>query len=297
MPSAKYAGYLGGAAVAAGVGVAIAVGGQATAHADAEDGKPAAESAGPQKPSPAAKFERTVSKVSAKVSDRVESVTTKTKFDPAGAAKDLEKKFTAKKAAQPREGAVLGSNTKNTKNTKNLEGITARVARSLNDAPVAKSDAGVQADSSGDAFFTNPFRADDPRPSQAEMFGPVTSVRDSVVSATPTELQPFVREGFEAGYRISQMVPWVNLPIPLLQIAQGVPGDHQNTQVAINQLLLTLPPVGIAYYGYDQVADLLNVEDGAAELKQDFYRTVWGIDFLGLLHNPGDSGLPPTTRE
>ena len=51
-------------------------------------------------------------------------------------------------------------------------------------------------------------------------------------------------------------------------------------------------PVSLLYYGYDELADLANVEDTASALKQQFYSTVWDtVDPLGLLHVEGESGI------
>jgi len=60
----------------------------------------------------------------------------------------------------------------------------------------------------------------------------------------------------------------------------------------VNQLLLTTPPVSFLYYGYDEVADLLNVEEQAQDQKELLYATVWDtLDPLFLLHNEGNPGI------
>lgn len=303
MTSAKCMGYLGGAAVAAGVGVAIAVGGQGTAHAETEatttetrasSSETRASSSEVKSPAErrlAATEKRVEARVAkfterrAAVEKRLADVEKKRpKFDPAEAVENLTKQFAATKAPKL---TVLKPDSE-------LAEKSAATARALAATPTADASVDATADASTDALFTNPFRADDPDPTPAGMYRPVLGARDVILSVTPEFLQPLVREGFEAAYRVSQMIPWVNLPVPLLQIADGaIAGDQQITQVAINQLLLTLPPIGILYYGYDLIADLLNVEVAAAQLKDDFYRTAWDtIDFLGILHTKGQSGLP-----
>ncbi|WP_157521435.1 hypothetical protein [Mycobacterium sp. ACS4331] len=311
MASAKCVGYLGGAAVAAGVGVAMAVGGQATAHAETDTGADTptrtAKVEKLQRVSPTANIESRLDRRRADIESRRVDVEKRVadvqkkfaeaklpkvdrelpKFDPADAVENLKKQFST--ATAPKLPATASDSV--------LADKAARAAKAL--APLsavqttaAASDTAAAPDT--DAPFTNPFRADDPDPTPAGMFGPALSVRNVVLGVSPDVFDPFVREGFEAGYRVSQMIPWVNLPVPLLQIAGGtIGGDQRATQVAINQLLLTLPPIGILYYGYDQIADLLNVEMGAARFKENFYTTAWDtIDFLNLLHNKGESGLP-----
>ncbi|BBZ01168.1 hypothetical protein MCHIJ_06050 [Mycolicibacterium chitae] len=308
MTAPKYVGYLGGAAVAAGVGMAIAVGGVATAHAEGTDTKSdsksestSAESNGPKKErstglgKAAAKLEKRAAKVARDAREareaRLERVA---KFDPAEAVKDLQKRFD--KAAKPADEPEVTDAEAKPKRL-DLAARAAAAAQALapaKEAPEAAVVPDVETRSGTDDLFSNPFRPDDPEPTPAGMFGPFLDIREAVLDVSPDAIDPFVREGFEAGYRVSQMVPWVNLPIPLLQIAAASADPEQSVpQAAINQLLLTLPPVGIAYYGYDQVADLLNVEDAAAALKEDFYRTVWDtLDPLEILHERGESGLP-----
>lgn len=312
MTSPKYIGYLGGAAVAAGVGAAIAVGGAAAAYADTADTKSdsksdatSTEAKGPKK-EPSTRLGKTASKLEQRVTTvareardareaRIERVS---KFDPADAVKDLQKRFTkAAKAADKADTDVAEDETQQPTRL-NLAARAAETARALKPAPAplaaAAQSEDVTAAASTDDLFSNPFRADDPAPKPAGMFGPFLDIRTAVLDASPDALEPFVREGYEAGYRVSQMVPWVNLPIPLLHIAAAAADpDQRIAQVGINQLLLTLPPVGIAYYGYDQAADLINMEVAAAALKEDFYRTVWDtLDPLELLHDRGNAGLP-----
>lgn len=142
--------------------------------------------------------------------------------------------------------------------------------------------------------LSNPFRPDDPDPKGVP--ATVLRLRDAILAPLPEELQPYVREVLELAYRSSQIVPWVNTVVPITEILPAlvlaVRGDKDAAQIAVNQLLLTTGPVSTIYYGYDEVADLLNVEDGAWALKEQFYATVWdAVDFAFLLHNPGESGL------
>ncbi|MCV7194872.1 hypothetical protein [Mycolicibacterium brumae] len=312
MSSTKYAGYLGGAAVAAGIGAAMAVGGAATAHAETDPGADAkpASSASESTAKPGDKVTAAVKKVASRVQESaatvesgVRKVSSASKsFDPAETVRDLKRGFDRAEAKLERRVAqakstlagddlLAGGSELLSKATKTARSLKPTVEPA---APAAKANAEANRDSGGgDAFLTNPFRSDDPDPDPAGMYGPLLEVRNAVRDANPIpQLDPVVREGFEAGYRVSQMIPWVNLPIPLLQLATGTHEEQKIAQATVNQLLLTLPPVGIVYYGYDQAADLLNVEEGAAELKEKFFATIWGIDFVNLLHNGGQSGLP-----
>lgn len=141
---------------------------------------------------------------------------------------------------------------------------------------------------------SNPFRLDDPDPSG--MPDALIQARNLVMFALPDELDPIFREAFEFVYRASQMVPFVNTVVPITQvlpaIIQAIGGDRAGAQIAVNQLLLTTGPLSLLFYGYDQIADLLNVEEAAFTAKEQLYIGLWdGLDPTGLLHNVGDSGL------
>jgi hypothetical protein len=143
----------------------------------------------------------------------------------------------------------------------------------------------------------NPFRADDPWPTT--MPTAVLAAEQAILAAWPAPLDPLAplfREVYEAVYRGSQIVPWVNVVVPLSKILPGLvqaaQGDKNGAQVTINQLLLTTGPVSLLYYGYDEIVDLLNMEDTGYELKQDFYAAAWDfLDPVGLLHEPGKPGI------
>jgi len=109
-------------------------------------------------------------------------------------------------------------------------------------------------------------------------------------------LAPLFREAYEAVYRASQIVPWLNVIVPVTNIAralvQAFQGDRAGAQVAINQLLLTTGPVALLYWGFDELADLLNIEDTAPATRQNLAATLWDSpDWPGLLHVPGQSGI------
>jgi hypothetical protein len=143
----------------------------------------------------------------------------------------------------------------------------------------------------------NPFRAEDPDPT--DMPPTVLDAEHALLAWTPEVVRPYVREGYEASYRFSQMVPYANAPIPISRIIWVLPGLLQggtdakdSAQLIVNQLLLTTPPVSILYYGYDEVADLLNIEEQAQADKERFYATAWDtLDPLFLLHNQGNPGI------
>jgi hypothetical protein len=141
---------------------------------------------------------------------------------------------------------------------------------------------------------SNPFRADDPDPTG--MPAPLIQARNLIMFALPDALDPIFREAFEFVYRGSQMVPFVNTVLPIMEILpaviQALGGDKAGAQTTINQLLLTTGPLSVLYYGYDQIADLLNVEEAAFAAKEQLYIGLWdALDPTGLLHNTGDSGL------
>lgn len=319
MASTKYIGYVGGVAVAMGVGAAIAAAGQGTANADATDGGPAAKDAGtstsvnagpkrtPTGPAKAlSKVNDNVAKVNAQVTKTAHSVSasisdsvakpaakpvTKVGSKPTLGVADFEaqqvdrlkKMFEPKQAAAPQQPAAPQSDS------------------SVN-TPVSR--AAVQADTpsptAAPAWSPNPFRADDPTPTNEPDL--VQQLSSSLIGITPEALQPFTREGVEAGYRGSQMVPWLNVVVPATKIIPNLSPALQNDaaglqarQVIVNQLLITTQPGSLAFYGYDEAADLLNVEYPADELKQQFFVTAWNIlDPFRLAHVEGDSGIDRT---
>lgn len=150
---------------------------------------------------------------------------------------------------------------------------------------------------STDEPLSNPFRPVDPDP--LGMPEALLQARNLGLAVLPDELDPIFREAFEAVYRGSQMVPYVNAVIPITEIlpalVQAINGDKAGAQIAINQLLITTGPVSVLYYGYDQIADLLNIEDAAATAKEQLYVGLWDtLDSTEILHQKGESGLPKT---
>jgi hypothetical protein len=317
MASTKYIGYVGGVAVAVGVGAAIAAAGQGTANADATDGGSAAKdagtstsvNAGPKRsaPGPAkalSKINDNVAKVSAQVTKTAHSVSasisdslakpaakpvTKVGSKPTPSPADFEAKQVdrLKKMFEPRQAAAQH---------------TAPKPDSSVDAPVSR--AAVQADTpaptAAPAWSPNPFRTDDPTPTNEPEL--VQQLSSTLIGITPEALQPFTREGVEAGYRVSQMVPWLNIVVPATKIIPNLSPALQSgddgaraRQVIVNQLLITTQPGSIAFYGYDEVADLLNVEHPADDLKQQAFVTAWNIlDPFHLAHVPDESGIDRT---
>jgi len=149
----------------------------------------------------------------------------------------------------------------------------------------------------------NPFRPMPPEPAPNDMPGLVWNVEKAIIAAFDPApfLQPFVREGFEAGFRVSQMIPFVNAVIPIVNIVDQLPNlasanpviVRDAAQSIINNLIVTLHPVSVLFYAYDEVADLINLEYQAQVLKEWFYTTAWDVlDPFALLHNRGVSGLP-----
>lgn len=302
MSSKKYFGYVGGAAVAAGVGAAIAVAGQGTAHADTDGAKPAssneakapAAAKAPKKDTPKAGPKRAV---------------TTPKFDAGAAVTDLKKQFAGAKPKAADAKPVVTPST-------DLAEKASEAAAVLVKPHVASAATGKAAAAPVTPAWAlpndvpapwnwSPFRYSDPIP--GEMPTPVWQLEQAAVNAfsgVPI-LQPLVREGFESGYRLTQVIPWVNVVIPLSNVVAQFPnlssGDavliKTATQSIINNLLVTTQPVSIAFYGYDAITDLLNVEYQGQQLKSWFYSTAWDvIDLFDLLHNRGQSGLPLGTN-
>ena len=326
MPSAKYIGYLGGAAVAAGVGAALAVAGQGTAYAEA-DGASSAESSSTRSESTSkterTKPERTESKAADTESKTPEkdnapdatdtdagpkkraAADDRAKFDPANAVKELTRQFGVKKPAEDEaEGTDETEATDETEPAASPAVFQPSGDLATKAAETAAALADPQDAAAGPVPWSpNPFRPMPPEPAPNDMPGLIWNVEQAVVNAfEPVPfLKPFVREGYEAGFRVSQMIPFVNAVIPIVNIADQLPnlatGDpvefRAATQRIINNLIVTLHPVSVLYYAYDEAADLINLEYEAQQLKEVFYATTWNIlDPFALLHNRGESGLP-----
>lgn len=349
MASNKYIGYVGGAAIAAGVGAAIAVAGQGTAHADADGTKSASSESKTSSAAKDAKSEKTHSattglkRVSVKPAADATDSLPKPKFDPSSAIDDLKKQFAGTKpkalasvdavtpdAASPdpatpdpatpgSTATVTESSTPTAKAPANpLVELAAKASeaasvlvKTLEAVPSPKSRQAAAAAPPENWWYVpntapvpwsiNPLRGDDPIPEG--MPEVIWQLEKSVVNLfSPLPLvQPVAREVFETGYRISQLIPWVNIVLPLSNIVAQIPnltsGDpvlfRTATQSMINNLLVTTQPVAILFYGYDMIADGINLEYQGQVLKDWFYTTSWDlIDFFGLLHNKGESGLP-----
>ncbi len=75
-------------------------------------------------------------------------------------------------------------------------------------------------------------------------------------------------------------------------LVQAAQGNKDAAQITINQLLLTTGPLSLLFYGYDEIADLLNIESIAEAAEQDLYAGLWdNLDPNGLLHVLGHSGI------
>lgn len=322
MASGKYIGYVGGMAVAVGVGAAIAAAGQGTANADTDSGSTASTKgadsssgtadAGPKKTdakkADAKKAERP--KPLKDLEDRAEKVTASLTKAVTGKKREAGKRPETADSDEP--VATRTATTRKPKPT--AEEFEAGQVRKLKDlfqpketaapTPATDNDADTRADAdapvttAAEPWSPNPFRPEDPTPT--DMPADVVALRDALVGAAiAPEFQPFIREGVEAGYRVSQMVPWVNAVVPLTKIVPALPeaigGDpaaKDATQIIVNELLKTTQPVSLLYYGYDEIADLANLEAEGDELKQQFYVNAWNIlDPFAILHNPGTSGI------
>ncbi len=326
MASTKYIGYVGGVAVAAGVGAAIAVAGQGTAHADSTDGasKDATSSAsqhvnaGPKRgetkagdtkrAKPLSKLKDSVKEATDKQADKIEKaaahvnktvraakpVAAKPKPKPsaeefeAGEVAKLKDLFAPKQAAAPKPKSESESES---------ESVTQPESKTLATPKLGAVQS--QADTAADApaWDPNPFRADDPEPTDFPKA--IMDLRHALLDASPDQFDPFVREATEQIYRGSQIVPWVNAVIPISKILPSLApalGDDDAArdarQTIIMELIKTTPPGSAVYYGYDIVADLINLEQPGAALKVQAVTTVWDLlDPFELAHNEGNSGI------
>jgi len=223
--------------------------------------------------------------VSKSVTDSLKPVTGTVKPVTKDALKDFEAEqiarlkevFTPKEAAAPNTEPEAGSALEKTTPT----------ARATADTQV-----GAQADAPADPPWSpNPLRPDDPDPT--DFPDAIMDLRDALLGASPEFLDPLVREATEQIYRGSQIVPWVNAVIPISKILPNLApalGDDDAArdarQLIITELIKTTPPGSALYYGYDIIADLINLESPAAELKYGAVATVWNIlDPLQLVHN------------
>jgi hypothetical protein len=300
----KYIGYVGGGAVAAGIGAAVAVAGQGTAHADEKDAgaKSGAVDAGPKKADSKARsnaFSKPLSKIGSQAEQAADQVTKKLTAVAHKALKPTAKPQTAK--VKPTAKEFEAEQVKLLK-----AAFTPKQSAAVTPTPTVKSDTTPSAAKSVDTGTVNaaaipglpdPFRAVDPVPD--DMPAAVLGLRNSFVNGFDPTLQPYAREGFEAAYRFGQTVPYLNAVVPITTIlpavGQALNGNDeakQASQLIINELLKTTQPVSLLYYGYDELADLANLEDEGTALKQQFHSTVWDtLDPLGLLHVKGESGL------
>jgi hypothetical protein len=303
MVAKRRIGYLSGWAVAVGIGAAIAS--QGTAHADSTHAESSAKTAdasassgvkaGPKRspgasdssrPKPLSKIRDNIDKAAAQASATVTSATrnatasiavnkpvAKPEAKPKSSSQDFEAQQVErlKKLYKPKQAATIPVPTAATTTTSTAD-ITAE-------------------------RDPNPFRADDPDPT--DMPASVLDAEHKLLARTPEVLRPYVREGYEASYRFGQMVPVANASLPINQIIKLLPGlvlgdteAKDSAQIIVNQLLLTTAPVAVLYYGYDEVADLLNVEEQAQANKEQFYATAWDtLDPRFLLHNQGNPGI------
>lgn len=303
MASNSYLGYVGGMAVAVGMGAAIAAAAQGSAHADAGKAESSNTSdagatghAGPKKttkpgangtarsgrPKPVAKVAAaTTSEVTSDVTKAVSEVPDRTQpsvkwptpaeFEAEQVAK-LEGLFARPRAAAATEGSATGGSATQ---------------------PSTTTAAAVP-------WSPNPFRPMPPEPAPNDMPGVVWGLEQTVVGAFPDAVKPLPREAIELGYRLTQMVPWVNVIVPLTNIVNDLPtalsGDKSASQRIVNNLIVTIHPVSVLYYGYNEIADLVNLEQQALDLQNWGISTAWNVlDPFALLHNRGESGLPLST--
>jgi hypothetical protein len=307
MVAVRQIGYLSGWAVALGIGAAIAS--QGTAHGDSTQADSSTKTAdanastgvnaGPKRslgasdtsrPKPLSKIGDNINKIVAQANDTVSSATRDVTTSIAVNQQSI--KPVAKPGPKPRPSPEEFEAQQVERLKKLFEPKQAATTPVPTAATTTTSTADITAERD-----PNPFRADDPDPT--DMPPPVLDAEHALLARTPEVVRPYVREGYEASYRFSQMVPYVNAPIPIGRIITLLPGLLQgdteaknSAQIIVNQLLLTTPPVSFLYYGYDEVADLLNIEEQAQANKEQLYATAWDtLDPLFLLHNQGNPGI------
>ena len=214
MASTKYIGYLGGAAVAAGVGAAIAVAGAATANADAEADAPKTEApkaeSGAERAKPLEKLTDRIEKVASTVTKAATASKPKPSTDVDSSDSKLSDAGVSATQITVRKPTAKEFEAQQVERLKGLFQPREAVAPS---AAESDSDVVTQADEEG---IPNPFRANDPDP--VDVPDAVVAVRDQLVGAAPEALAPYVREGVEQAYRGSQMIPWVNAVVPITKI-------------------------------------------------------------------------------
>jgi hypothetical protein len=342
MASTKYIGYVGGVAVAAGVGAAIAVAGQGTAHADSTGGATKDSTsntsqhvkAGPKrgdsktgdtkrvKPlskvkdnvkdnldkqadkieKAAAHVTKSANTVSTSITDSLNKAVKSAKPMAVKSAKPSAEEFEAEQVAKlkglfsPKQAAAPKPEPDPVAPDKQDKTVT-ESAGTLVAPKVGAVQTRARTTADAPAWDPNPFRADDPDPT--DFPETIMKLRQALLDASPDVLDPFVREATEQIYRGSQIVPWVNAVIPIGKIVENLTPALGNDaaaldarQTIINELIKTTPPGSFLYYGYDIAADLLNLEEPGAALKIQAVATVWDLlDPLHLAHNPGKSGI------
>ena len=290
--SSKYVGYVGGVAVAVGVGAAIAAAGQGTANAD--DGK-----ADSTKAVDSSQVDAGPKRSEARSTAHAKPQSTLgDKTDATGARVTSTPASTLSSVAKPSAAAFEAAQVQK------LQGLFGGSQRTAPAAAVTSTTTTGTAQASDSTptvpWSPNPFRPMPPEPAPNDMPGAVWSLEQAVVKIFPTWIQPLPREVFEAGYRVSQMIPWVNIVVPFSNIGANLPaalnGDKNAIQRIVNNLIITIQPVAVVYYGYNEIADLLNLEQPALNLQNWVFKTAWNVlDPFAWLHNRGQSGLPLST--
>lgn len=314
MASHRFIGYVGRLAVAVGVGAAAMAGGPGIASADTESNSSAVD-AGPEKP--ASDPDTTAASDSdADASDAPDAPADEpddadkpkaghkpslsTKLRQAAEQFETDQVERLRSALTPRKTKIdepepKRDNDSATAPTNEPTADVAPAARLVDEPADGPSAERVAAAAAAPVpWSADPFRPQDPEPD--DMPAAVLGLRNLLMGAVGPEFRPYVREGVEAVYRGSQIVPWVNTVVPAYKIVpafiEAARGNRSGAQVIINQLLLTTGPVSLLYYGYDEIADLANREAEARLLKEQFYATAWDtLDPMALLHVAGQHGL------
>ena len=251
MGSNKYVGYVGGVAVAVGVGAAIAAASQGVASAETgKSGSPSASDsakgdAGPKK-----------------------SATGNAKHRQAGiqAERQPEQRGRVRHQVGHADGGegpsppLSSSRPPRSRSSKALfagpasaEASTAATRRGTEttdtaDTTATKTTTAAATINPATAFW-NPFRWMPPEPAPQDMPGPIWTLEQSFMAIFPNQVKAVAREGFELGYRLTQTIPWVNIIIPFTNIITDLPnafaGDKAAAQRVINNLIVTINPIAV----------------------------------------------------
>jgi hypothetical protein len=179
-------------------------------------------------------------------------------------------------AAQVQKLQGLLGGSKRTAPTASVTTDTTTTTGTADVVPSTKS-AAAQANATAPTvpWSPNPLRPMPPEPAPQDMPGAAWDLEQAVVNVFPDWFKPLPREIFEAGYRGTQFIPWVNIVVPFANIGANLQaalnGNKDATQRIVNNLIITIQPVAIVYYGYNEIVG------SAARARPGRYRLTSGL--------------------